>query len=197
MNEIYDNNMMELEEMRGQLNLLKQKLSEQEIVSEKLMRKVTSERLSKINNEGRIAVAVAAIFAPLNVFIFQDLGLSTAFIIVSTVYFLVCAGFSLYSRRGINPDDVIYGNLVETHRKMVKYKTLCNRWLMGVIPFLVLWFGWFLMELNNGGSGPDKGSMIGGCVGAVIGTIFGTLYYKKSQKNLNDAIQEIEDLTKE
>lgn len=197
MNEIYDNNMMELEEMREQLNLLKQKLSEQEIVSEKLMRKVTSERLSKINNEGRITVAVAAIFAPLNVFILRDAGLSTVFIIVTTIYFLVCAVFSIYSRKGINPNDVINGNLIETHKKMVKYKTLCNRWLMGVIPFLVLWFGWFLMELNNSGSGPDKSSMIGGCVGAVIGTIFGTLYYKKSQKNLNDAIQEIEDLTKE
>ncbi|MDO4970666.1 MAG: hypothetical protein Q4E41_01050 [Bacteroidales bacterium] len=197
MNEIYDNNMMELEEMRGQLNLLKQKLSEQEIVSEKLMRKVTSERLSKINNEGRIAVAVAAIFAPLNVFIFQDLGLSTAFIIVSTVYFLVCAGFSLYSRRGINPDDVIYGNLVETHRKMVRYKTLCNRWLMGVIPFLALWFGWLMYELYKQGQEMYRESMLGACIGLAIGSICGIIYYNKSKKNLNDAIQEINDLTKE
>ena len=49
MNEINDNNIQELNEMRNQLCLLKQKLNEQEIVNEKLMRKVTSERLSKIN----------------------------------------------------------------------------------------------------------------------------------------------------
>ena len=197
MNEIYDNNMMELEEMRGQLNLLKQKLSEQEIVSEKLMRKVTSERLSKINNEGRIAVAVAAIFAPLNVFILRDAGLSTVFIIVTTIYFLVCAGFSLYSRRGITPDDVIYGNLVETHRKMVRYKTLCNRWLMGVIPFLALWFGWLMYELYKQGQEMYRESMLGACIGLAIGSICGIIYYHKSKKNLNDAIQEINDLTKE
>ena len=127
MNEINDNNIQELNEMRNQLCLLKQKLNEQEIVNEKLMRKVTSERLSKINREGKISSIIAAICLPINYFILQIAGTSTAFNIVTILYLLVCIGVSVYSRRGINPEDVINGNLVTTKKKMLSYKALCKQ----------------------------------------------------------------------
>lgn len=199
MNETYhdNNSMMELEEMRAQLSLLKQKLNEQEIVNDKMMRKVTSARLSKINRESTIASIFTALFIPLNTFILYQVGASVPFIIVTTLYLLVCILFSAYSRRGINPDDVIYGNLISTKKKMIRYKTLCNRWLMGVIPFLVLWIGWFMLELSAWGSTFNRGAMVGAAVGTIIGTVCGIIYYNKSQKNLNEAIREIEELAKE
>lgn len=197
MNEINDNNIQELNEMRNQLCLLKQKLNEQEIVNEKLMRKVTSERLSKINREGKIYSIIAAICVPINYLILQMAGTSTAFNIVTILYLLVCIGVSVYSRRGINPEDVINGNLVTTKKKMLSYKTLCNKWLIGVTPFLLVWFGWFMYELAADDSDFNTGAIVGGCVGAVVGTICGIIYHKKSMKNIDSAIQEITELTNE
>lgn len=195
MNEINDNNIQELNEMRNQLCLLKQKLNEQEIVNEKLMRKVTSERLSKINREGKIYSIIAAICVPINYLILQMAGTSTAFNIVTILYLLVCIGVSVYSRRGINPEDVINGNLVTTKKKMLSYKALCNKWLTGVAPFLLVWFGWFMYELAADDSDFNTGAIVGGCVGVAVGTICGIIYHKKSMKNIDSAIQEITELT--
>lgn len=197
MNEINDNNIQELNEIRNQLRLLKQKLNEQEIVNEKLMRKVTRERLSKINREGKIYSIIAAICVPINYLILQMAGTSTAFNIVTILYLLVCIGVSVYSRRGINPEDVINGNLVTTKKKMLTYKALCNKWLIGVTPFLLVWFGWFMYELAADDSDFNTGAIVGGCVGAAVGTICGIIYHKKSMKNIDNAIQEITELTNE
>lgn len=188
MNEINDNNIQELNEMRNQLCLLKQKLNEQEIVNEKLMRKVTSERLSKINREGKIYSIIAAICVPINYLILQMAGTSTAFNIVTILFLLVCIGVSVYSRRGINPEDVINGNLVTTKKKMLSYKALCNKWLIGVTPFLLVWFGWFMYELAADDSDFNTGAIVGGCVGAAVGTICGIIFHKKSMKNIDSAI---------
>ena len=125
------------------------------------------------------------------------MGVSLPFTIVTILFMLVAASFSFYSRIGINPEAVINGNLVETHKKMLRYKLLCNRWLLGVIPFLVIWFCWLLLELIGENNDFSQGAIMGGCVGAVIGTICGTIYYKKSQANLNSAIEEINELIKE
>ncbi len=197
MNNISNNDMTELENMRNQLNILKQKLDEQKIVNDRLMRKVTSERISKINKEGKIYAILTTFYIPINVFILWKIGMSVAFDIVTNLFLIVCLVFSIYSRRGINPDDVINGSLVELKKKMLKYKSLGNKWLMIGIPFLAVWFCWFMLELYDGGSDFNKGAMIGGCIGAVIGSVCGAIYYHKSKKNLDSAIQEINDLTKE
>ena len=173
------NNIPELEEMRSQLHLLKEQVSQQKIVSDEMMRKITSKRIT---------------FIAINLY---HMGVSLPFTIVTILFMLVAASFSFYSRIGINPEAVINGNLVETHKKMLRYKLLCNRWLLGVIPFLVIWFCWFLLELIGENNDFSQGAIMGGCVGAVIGTICGTIYYKKSQANLNSAIKEINELIKE
>lgn len=191
------NNIPELEEMRSQLHLLKEQVSQQKIVSDEMMRKITSKRITKINREGRISIFISIVIMPFIAINLYHMGVSLPFTIVTILFMLVAASFSFYSRIGINPEAVINGNLVETHKKMLRYKLLCNRWLLGVIPFLVIWFCWFLLELIGVNNDFSQGAIMGGCVGAVIGTICGTIYYKKSQANLNSAIEEINELIKE
>lgn len=197
MNQSNDKSLHELNDMRSQLNLLKEKLDKQKIVNENLMRKVTSERLYKINRDGKITAVLTAIFAPFNIFILCEVGMSVAFTIVTTIYLLLCILMSVYSRRGINPSDVINGDLVTTKRNMLKYKSLSNKWLMCAIPFLIVWFSWFMYELSADASDFNEGAIVGGCIGAVAGTALGTIYYRKSKKNLDSAIQEITELTNE
>lgn len=191
------NNIPELEEMRSQLHLLKEQVSQQKIVSDEMMRKITSKRITKINREGRISIFISIVIMPFIAINLYHMGVSLPFTIVTILFMLVAASFSFYSRIGINPEAVINGNLVETHKKMLRYKLLCNRWLLGAIPFLVIWFCWFLLELIGENNDFSQGAIMGGCVGAVIGTICGTIYYKKSQANLNSAIEEINELIKE
>lgn len=197
MNEANNNSLHELDDMRSQLNLLKQKLNKEEIVNEKLMRKVTSERLSKIKRDNKITALLTAVFTPVNIYILCEVGMSVPFTIVTTLYMLLCLWMSVYSRRGINPADVINGNLVTTKKNMLRYKSLSNRWLMCAIPFLLIWFSWLIYELSAFATDFNKGAIAGGCIGAVAGTVLGIIYYRKSKKNLDSAIQEITELTKE
>ena len=191
------NNIPELEEMRSQLHLLKEQVSQQKIVSDEMMRKITSKRITKINREGRISIFISIVIMPFIAINLYHMGVSLPFTIVTILFILVAASFSFYSRIGINPEAVINGNLVETHKKMLRYKLLCHRWLLGVIPFLVIWLCWFLLGLIGENNDFSQGAIMGGCVGAVIGTIYGTIDYKKSQANLKSAIEEINELIKE
>ena len=129
------NNIPELEEMRSQLHLLKEQVSQQKIVSDEMMRKITSKRITKINREGRISIFISIVIMPFIAINLYHMGVSLPFTIVTILFMLVAASFSFYSRIGINPEAVINGNLVETHKKMLRYKPLAAILRNGKTPF--------------------------------------------------------------
>jgi len=73
-------------------------------------------------------------------------------------------------------------------------------WLFFGVPAVILWFGWFVYEiyLTNGHDlSLSNPFFLGGCCGGVIGAICGYKMHFKTQRQYQEIIDQIEDLTAE
>jgi membrane associated rhomboid family serine protease len=81
---------------------------------------------------------------------------------------------------------------------MARAKKFDADWLFFGVPAVILWFGWFVYEVYLA-NGYDLSNPLfwGGCCGGVIGAICGFKMHFKTQRQYQDIIDQIEDLTVE
>ena len=191
------NNDFDLENMRQQMTTLKNKLNKQEIVNDRLIRRSMKNEVNTITRRYYIIMAVGLFMVPYGYWCFVKLcGLSLFFWIVTSIFMLVCAGATYYTLRKINDPNLMNRNLVEARRKVASAKKFEANWLFFGIPAVVLWLSWFLYETYqiNGGA-YSNGFFWGGCIGGIIGAICGLSLNFKTQRQYQDIIDQIEDLT--
>ena len=201
----FQDDSLELQEMREQLALLNRKLEKEHILNKKLMRKAMGKRIKKYQRDNWIATFVILFFAiPCTGIITWKAGTSLSFLIVTTIYFLSAIVFSFYVWRPIRQQDFLSGNLCEVSKHLVTIKKRYSRWRTFGIPFVILWFIWFIYELSESYDGANefvktfiRSGITGGIVGGIVGGIAGTIAYIKMKKDINETIKEIEELKKE
>ena len=194
MNENFD-----LENMRQQMTTLKNKLNQQEIVNDRLIRRSMRNQVNNINRRYNIIMAIGLIMVPYGYWCFVKLcGLSLFFWIVTSIFMLICVGATFYTYRKISDPNLMNRNLVDARKKVVSAKKFEANWLFFGIPAVVLWLGWFLYETYQlHGGAFSNGLFWGGCIGGIIGAICGLSINFKTQREYQDVIDQIEDLTEE
>jgi len=193
------NNDFELENMRQQMTTLKNKLNRQEIVNDCLIRRSMRNQVNTITRRYNIIMAIGLIMVPYGYWCFVRLcGLSLFFWFVTSIFMLICVGATFYTYRKISDPNLMNRNLVEARKKVISAKKFEANWLFFGIPAVVLWMGWFLYETYqiHGGSF-SNGLFWGGCIGGIIGAICGLSINFKTQREYQDVIDQIEDLTAE
>ena len=192
MNENFD-----LENMRQQMTTLKNKLNKQEIVNDRLIRRSMKNEVNTITRRYYIIMALGLFMIPYGYWCFVKLcGLSLFFWIVSSIFMLVCVGATLYTLCKINDSNLMNRNLVEARKKVASAKKFEANWLFFGIPAVVLWLGWFLYETYQlHGGAFSNGLFWGGCIGGIIGAICGLSLNFRTQRQYQDIIDQIEDLT--
>ena len=201
MNNEFENNVndMELEAMHRQMNTLKNKLNQQEIVNDRLMRRSMRNEVNTIARRYYIIMAIGLFMIPYGYWCFVKLsGLSIFFWIITSIFMLVCASATYYTLRKINDPNMMNRNLVEARKKVASAKKFEANWLFFGIPAVVLWLGWFLYEVYQiHGGALGNGFFWGGCIGGIIGAICGLSLNFRTQRQYQDIIDQIEDLTSE
>lgn len=197
-----NNENFELEDMRQQLNTLKRKLGEQEIVNDHIMRYSMRNEVNTITRRYNIIMALAVLMVPYFYWVFVKLsGFSMAFWIGSSIFMLVCAGATFYNTRKISDPGLMNHNLVEVRKKVASAKKFDADWLKFGIPAAILWFGWFVYEIylqnHDLANGLFWGGCAGGCAGGIIGAICGIKFHVKTQRQYQNVIDQIEDLKSE
>ena len=194
MNENFD-----LENMRQQMTTLKNKLNQQEIVNDRLMRRSMRNEVNTIARRYYIIMAVGLFMIPYGYMCFVKLeGLSIFFWIVTSIFMLICAGATFYTCRKISNSNLMNRNLVEARKKVASAKKFEANWLLFGIPAVVLWLAWFFYETYQLHGGTlDNGFFWGGCIGGIIGAIIGISINFRTQRQYQDIIDQIEDLTVE
>ncbi|MBO4891016.1 MAG: hypothetical protein J5502_00255 [Prevotella sp.] len=192
MNENFD-----LENMRQQMTTLKNKLNQQEIINDRLIRRSMKNEVNTITRRYYIIMALGLFMIPYGYWCFVKLcGLSLFFWIVSSIFMLVCVGATLYTLCKINDSNLMNRNLVEARKKVASAKKFEANWLFFGIPAVVLWLGWFLYETYQlHGGAFSNGLFWGGCIGGIIGAICGLSLNFRTQRQYQDIIDQIEDLT--
>ena len=194
-----NNNDFDLENMRQQMTTLKNKLNKQEIVNDRLIRRSMKNEVNTITRRYYIIMALGLFMIPYGYWCFVKLcGLSLFFWIVTSIFMLVCVGATYYTLLKINDPNLMNRNLVEARKKVASAKKFEANWLFFGIPAVVLWMSWFLYETYQlHGGAFSNGLFWGGCIGGIIGAICGLSLNFKTQRQYQDIIDQIEDLTAE
>ena len=192
-----NNEKFEFEEMQQQMATLKNKLNQQEIVNDRLVRRSMRNEVNTITRRYYSIMAIGLFMVPYGYWCFVKLcGLSLLFWIVTSIFMLVCVGATFYTNRKINDPDLMNRNLVEARKKVASAKKFEADWLFFGIPAVVLWMGWFLYETYQlHGSSFSNGLFWGACIGGIIGAICGLSINFRTQHQYQDIIDQIEDLT--
>jgi hypothetical protein len=188
----------ELEQMRSQIGMLKQKLEQQAIVNDTHIRNSMRSKISDLNRTvlGTIFAGIfAVIFAPMTFYI---QGCSLLFVIGTTVMLAVCLGLTIAQKINLGRmTDLSQSNLVETAEKLNKTRTHYKEWYRIAIPMLLVWVGWMIYEMVNtiGIESPTAiGFYCGAGVGLLIGGIIGSRINRKVVRQANEILAQIEEL---
>ena len=188
----------ELEQMRSQIGMLKQKLEQQAIVNDTHIRNSMKSKISDINRTvlGTIFAGIfAVIFAPMTFYI---QGCSLLFVIGTAVMLAVCLGLTIAQKINLSRmTDLSQSNLVETAEKLNKTRTHYKEWYRISIPMILVWVGWMIYEMVNtiGIESPTAiGFYCGAGVGLLIGGIIGSRINRKVVRQANEILAQIEEL---
>ncbi len=191
-------NDFELENMRQQMATLKNKLNEQQIVNDRLMRRSMKNQVNSITRRNYILMAVGLLMIPYGYWCFVHLsGLSIPFWIVTSIMMLICAGATFYNIRMISDPGLMSHSLVEARKKVARAKKFDSDWLLVGIPMVLVWLGWFFYETYQQNHDYANGLLWGGVVGGIIGAFIGFSLHFKTQRQYQEIIDQIEDLTED
>lgn len=193
------NNTQEMEQMRSQLNLLKQKLDSQQIVSDRLMRRSMKQKMSWIDKYRWIAILcipfVAICFLPA----FLDFGLSW-WLYGFTILLVAVSAIADWIINRMPESEFMKGNLLETAQRLAHMKKMRSRQtIIGMIAVLI-WAAWLIYEFYMAGvrNGVSSVSYLGAVgVGLVLGLILGLSVFFKMQRTNDEIIEQIEELSQQ
>ena len=192
-------NDMELESMRQQLDTLKEKLNQQDILNDHIIRRSMKKDVNNITRHYYIIIAIGLLMVPYGYWCFVKLcGLSYFFWIVTSIFMLICVGATFYNSRKISDPELMSHSLVEARKKVASAKKFESNWLLFGIPAVILWISWFFYEIYQIQGGDfNNGFFWGGCVGGIIGAGCGIKMHFKTQRQYQEVIDQIEEIVAE
>lgn len=186
-------NSFDLQQLKAQFEILNNKLNQQQIVNERIIRASVNSKVRSINRDGRAMVAIAVAGCVAIVADHYLVNWSWPFTIVTILFMLVAIYYNIKMRRGINSEGALSSDLIDMRLRALRLRRMQNRWLWFSIPFIVVWLGWLVMETMKVNTNPMP-LLIGCGVGFVIGSIVGVRQYLRTQRQAADIIADIDNL---
>ena len=189
----------ELEQMRSQISLLKDKLEKQNIVNEQHIRRSMKSKMSSINRTIAGTIIAGSFALPYCTWFFWSQDLSKLFIVATAIMLTVCLGLTILQQVRLKNLDFSDSNLVETAEELSKVKKHYSEWHWVALPMIILWLGWLMYEMiSKLGNEPYViGFCCGAAVGAIIGGIIGFRINRKVIRKTGEILEQIEELQRE
>ena len=191
-----------LEEMRRQMAILQEKLDNETIVNERLLRESMKHNYSSIN---RYLSVEATILMPIIIIAFPALALIFHLSwgpVIAVILLCLADTIFDYKVNHIKDEAFMGDNLIPTALRLQRAKRLTVLQMMVSLPLMILWFAWFIIDFFQSIDYQDElltasayGGIVGGCIGLVCGLIFAIQLYRKQQKTRQQVIDQINDLT--
>ena len=189
--------MDELQEMREQMAALKEKLNKQEVVNERLIRDVLSQKMKVINKNGWISGICGFFVITFGNFMFYQMGLSTYFLIGTTVMMLFCIATTWISHSWINSNEIVNGDLLRVAKQAQRLQRVYKNWKYIALPMILVWATW--LGLEYAAEVKDTAMVIsmmsGVVIGGLVGGIIGFKQNKKVINELDEMIRHIEEIS--
>ncbi|MBE6206473.1 MAG: hypothetical protein E7133_05330 [Rikenellaceae bacterium] len=186
----------ELEQMREQLQLLKEKLAREHIVNDRVMRRAVRDKISGVQQRS-VAMSIFGTFAiPFVIVTLLMTGFSTCYVVMTGAFLIISVITELYTMMMLRSRDLRSGNLLSAGIQAARVKRLQQRWLIIGLLFVAVWLSWGAYELHTLFPNAEEfhAMLISGAVGGVIGGVIGGVVYRRNQRELSEIIDQIEDL---
>ena len=180
-------------EMREQMRQLKEKLDNQKIVNERIMRKSCTQTFNRLKLKSNLPIFLG-IFAILLSPSFLQIGMSMRFVIFTGVMMLVCIVATFLTNMHIPRMD---SDLVTATDELRKYKRIHAEWIKIALPMLAIWVGLAIWDAvkNIGLSGQELYGMIAGLsVGVIIGLLLGLKLRRDQMNTADDLLAQLKEL---
>ena len=193
------NDFNELDDLRRQINDLKNKVNQQGRLNEDLVKKTIQSKMRGVHNIIVKLAILVVLLIPFYIMLKYQVGLSWP-LTIFTIVFLIA---SVTSDFFINRMDVSHmgDDLVVTANKLVKMKRnrdIGQRIGIGIAVIWLAWFGYEYFKLNSA-YGLDVAwiSIAGIIVGAIVGGLIGLRIFNKMQRTNDEMIDQINELMRE
>lgn len=189
-------NIKELEEMRQQINELKQRLDRESTLNEQLLHDSLKTKMRSVHNIVRqmFIIGILGILAWCYAGYFWNL---SPFFVAITILMFIASMSAEYLINRMDDRD-FSANLSETLARLIKMKRMrLIQVLVGFAILLLAWGPWMVCEMFPKFEPEMRLPMaIGMSIGGVIGAIRGLTYFFKMQRANDEMIRQIEDFTK-
>ena len=191
-------NESDMETMRRQMGILRQKLSQQEIVNERLIRQSMSHNMSRINRRHFLQGLLCLILIPYTYLTFvRQLDFSLLFWGYTSLMMLIVLGHILYTNLHLLGNDVLGRNLLVAQQQVTRARRLEYDWLKIGLPLLARWIAFACYEVYR--TIPDQEVRLYLCLGLVVGLsaglILGLYIRQKALRQYQEIIDGIGELT--
>ena len=193
------NEFNELDDIRQQLNAIKNKVDEQGHLNVPLVKETIKDKMKNVHRTSMM-LAVASMFSiPLFIWMKYEMNLSWPLIIVTIVMMLG----SIIADYFINRIDVhrMGDDMVDTARRLTKMKANRSKSHRINLTVALLWLLWFIYEFYNShltlGVKAAQISVIPIIIGATVGATLGVFIYHKMQCDIDEMIRQINDINRD
>ena len=183
----------QLEQMRRQIGLLRSKLDNEIIVSEGIMRRAMRDKVASVRRNQILVALIAALAIPYVLLMFQHTGMSVWLCAYTVAFMLTALIYTIWTMRGVNPAQLMSGQLVEAASSLTRFRLRSLRWFWIGIPALCVWLPWYAIE-TMGAMGMVS-ALVSCGVGLAIGLALGIANYRKTMRSVADVLDQISELT--
>ena len=203
--ETNNNNINELEQLREQMSIFKDKLNKQQIINDQLVRNTMKSKLSWIKCFVWGEIIIIPILLLGMAEFHAGTGLSWWLYGFLAIGLIADATGDFIINR-IPKGQLLSGDLVETSKRLVKMKKQRTSWFIIGLIFVTIWLVWFIVEFvlktDPGCALPDHNLVIAimaiaVAIGGVIGGIISWLIFRKMQRTNNQLIEQINQVIQE
>ena len=189
--------MDELQEMREQLAALKEKLNKQEVVNDRLIRDVLIKKKKSVDKNIWFVGICGLITITIGNLAFSYWGVSSWFLIGTTVLMLVSFLLTIIPHNWVKKADIQSGNLLVAAKQARRLRKLYKDWEIIGIVLAVIWLAWLFIEFSAVIENKQMLYILVGAsvVGGTIGGIIGLKISRKVMHTLDEMIQEIEEMS--
>ena len=192
-----NNNLQELEELRSQVAEFKNRMEQQEIVSQQLLKQAMTAHVSWFKNFNVWADVICLCFMPLLALILRGIGCSWAPFIVALIILIGELIFNIWNTRSISTKYLMSDDVLTSRQRLLKFKQREQWQTMIEVPMLVLWVVWVYFDGPGHTSQNQTEWALRFIIAFGIGFAIGFYIFYREMRSLNKAIKEIDKFNKD
>ena len=192
-----NNNLQELEELRGQVAEFKKRMEQQEIVNRRLLKEAMKGHVLWIRQMNIWGSVGELVILPLLVYLLRSIvGVSWLPIIALGLLIAGEAVFNFWNVSTIRDKHLAADDVLSVQQRLITFKRREKLYTFGILPFLFLWVVWLLFDVYYGTDIPFFPSSDRNLVYFVVIVVaFTILFYvfSREMRSLNKAIKTIDE----